>query len=119
MENILVKDVLPYMKIWTSIIIVFLFSVLFYLKKFKKHHPEIFQSDTTADNKRWLKQKAELRRQYHNMARLGLIASFVWIIGMMLICLHFAPLGRGWFLLVIALCAILWVLSLMQRKSKE
>ena len=116
MNEVLLKDVMLYIQIWTGAIIFFLFGMLYYFWRFKKQHPEVFQPDTTVEDKRWRQQKAELQRQYNNKVMLSLAVVFIWIIGMMLICNNFASTGRGWFLLVYALCAALWVMSLMRKK---
>ena len=119
MQEILLKDVLPYIQMWTGVIIAVLIMVIYYFWRFERQHPEIFQPDTTADDKQWLYQKAELRRQYHNKTMMSFVIVFVWMLGMVLICLGFSPTQSGWFMLFFIGLIILWVVSLMQHKSKK
>lgn len=119
MQDVLLKDVLPYIQMWTGVIIAILIMVIYYFWRFERRHPEIFQPDTTADDKQWLHRKAELRRRYHNKAMMAFVVVFIWMVGLTLIFLGFAPTNQGWFMLIFAVFLILWVLSLMQRESKK
>ena len=115
----MVQDVIPYIQVWTGVIIAILIMMLYHFRRFEKQHPEIFQPDITADDKQWLYQKAELRRRYHNKTMMAFAVVFIWMAGMVLICLGFAPTNQGWFMLIFAMFLILWVLSLMQRHPKK
>ncbi len=120
--EIMFADVRPYIMIWTYLIVAFLLVMLCYFWRFKKQHPEVFQPDTTADDKQWLHHKNELRRQYYNQSMLSISVVFVWMIGMVVICFGFdgsAITNQGWLLLCFAFVAILWVLSMMQQKIKK
>ena len=120
-KEVLLKDILPYIEVWTWTIILIMSVLVYQIWRFQKQHPEIFQSDTTAEDKRWLKEKAEMRRQYHNQAILSFSVVFVWMIGMVVICFFAGSVSttQGWFIVVFAVCAILWVLSLVQHKPKK
>ena len=120
--GIMFADVRPYIMIWTYVIIVFLLAMLCYFWRFKKQNPEVFQPDTTADEKQWLQHKNELRRQYYNKSMLSISVVFVWMIGIVIICFDFdysAISNQGWFLLGFAIIAILWVLSMTQQKKQK
>lgn len=69
--EIMFADVRPYIMIWTGFVIMFLLTMIVYFRHFQKQHPEIFQPDTTADDKQWLHHKNELRRQYYNKSILS------------------------------------------------
>ena len=118
-QDILVQDVIPYIQVWTGVIIAILIMMLYHFWRFEKQHPEIFQPDTTAERKQWRYQKAELRRQYHNRTMMSFVIVFVWMLGMMLICLGFSPTRSGWFMLVFVGLIILWIVSLMHRHPKK
>ena len=118
-QEVLLKDVLTYICVWTLAIACILLVLAYCLWQFGKKHPEIFQQDTAIRDKQKLLQKAELQRQYHNKSMLSISIIFVWIIGMILICFGFERSSlptQGWFLLVFSVCCILWVLSLIKRK---
>ena len=120
--EIMFADVRPYIMIWTYLIVAFLLAMLCYFWRFKKQHPEVFQPDTTADDKQWLHHKNELRRQYYNKSMLSVSVVFVWIIGIVVICFDFdysAISNQGWFLLGFAVIVILWVLSMTQQKKQK
>ena len=120
--EIMFADVRPYIMIWTGFVIMFLLTMIVYFRHFQKQHPEIFQPDTTADNKQRIAQKNELRRQYHNQSMLSISVVFVWIIGIVVICFDFdysAISNQGWFLLGFAVIVILWVLSMTQQKKQK
>ena len=120
--GIMFADVRPYIMIWTYVIVVFLLAMLCYFWRFKKQNPEVFQPDTTADEKQWLQHKNELRRQYYNKSMLSISVVFVWMIGIVIICFDFdysAISNQGWFLLGFAIIAILWVLSMTQQKKQK
>ena len=100
----------------------FLLTMIVYFRRFQKQHPEIFQPDTTADDKQWLHHKNELRRQYYNKSMLSISVVLVWMIGMVVICFGFdasAITNQGWFLLGFAVIVILWVLSMTQHKKQK
>lgn len=121
-QEVLLKDVLPYMWYWTFVIALILLIQAYRLWRFGKKHPEIFQPDTTAEDKRLLFQKAEWRRCYQNQSMLSLSIAFVWIIGIVIISIGFdnaSPHNQGWFLVGLSFFMILWVLSLIKRKPKE
>lgn len=120
--EIMFADVRPYIMIWTGFVIMFLLTMIVYFRHFQKQHPEVFQPDTTADDKQRIAQKNELRRQYHNQSMLSISVVFVWMIGVVVICFGFdgsAITNQGWFLLGFAVIVILWVLSMMQQKIKK
>ena len=120
--EIMFADVRPYIMIWTGFVIMFLLTMIVYFRHFQKQDPEIFQPDTTADNKQRIAQKNELRRQYHNQSMLSISVVFVWIIGIVVICFDFdysAISNQGWFLLGFAVIVILWVLSMTQQKKQK
>lgn len=120
--EIMFADVRPYIMIWTYLIVAFLLAMLCYFWRFKKQHPEVFQPDTTADDKQKIAQKNELRRQYYNKSILSVSVVFVWIIGIVIICFDFdysAISNQGWFLLGFAVIVILWVLSMTQQKKQK
>lgn len=122
MKELLVKDVLSYIQIWTGMVIIFLLGIITHLWRFKRRHPEISEPDTTADDKQWLHHKNELRRQYYNKSMLSVSVVFVWIIGIVIICFDFdysAISNQGWFLLGFAVIVILWVLSMTQQKKQK
>ena len=118
-QEILFKDVLPYIEIWTFAI-VFLISALTYsIWRIGKKHPEIFKPDTTAENKQTLLQREDLRRQYNNKCMLSVSFVFVWMIGIAAICLCFDKselTTQGWFILLFAAVAILWIWSITNKQ---
>lgn len=124
-HEVLLKDVLPYIWVWTLAIVAVLSVLAYRLWRFGKKYPEIFKPDTTAEDRQSRLQKAELRRQYNNQSIASLAFIFVWPVGMVVICFGSAgsTLGsaltiQGWFMIVFAICIILWVLSMVQRKPK-
>ena len=121
MEEVLFKDVLSYITGWTTFIILVMLWFTYRIWQFGKKHPEIFQPDTTAEDKQKLLQKAELRRQYHNKSILAVLTAFVWVIGIVVICLNFdrsAATGQSWFLLVFATLAVIWIILQIKGKKK-
>ena len=121
-QEVLLKDVLPYIWVWTLAIVCILSVLAYRLWRFGKKYPEIFKPDTTAEDKQLLIQKAELRRQYNNQSMISIAVIFVWTIGMVVICFGFAgsaPTIQGWGILVFAICIILWILSMIQRKPNS
>ena len=121
-QEILFKDILPYLQLWTGIVILILLISAYRIWRFGKQHPEIFQPDTTAESKDLRIRKAELRKLYNNKSMMSISVIFVWIIGVVLICYVFdfsAMDARGWFLLLFAVFAVLWVISSLQQKSKD
>ena len=121
-QEVLLKDVLPYIWVWTVMIAFILLALAYHLWRLGKKYPEIFNSDTTAENSLSKIQKAELQRQYNNKSMLSITIIFVWMIGIVAICCGFdssAMTKQGWFLLIFAICAILWILSLLQRKPRK
>ena len=119
MEELLVKDVLPYIQIWTGMVIVFLLWLSGNLWRFKRHHPEISEPDTTADDKRLLLQKAELRRQYNNKVMFSFVVVFLWAAGMILICTGARPTAYTWSVLVVIVLAMFLPLSGINRRPKK
>ena len=118
--EIMFADVRPYIMIWTGFVIMFLLTMIVYFRHFQKQHPEVFQPDTTADDKQWLHHKNELRRQYYNKSMLSVSVVFVWIIGIVIICFDYSAISnQGWFLLGFAVIVILWVLSMTQQKKQK
>lgn len=121
-HTVLVKDVLPYIWVWTVMIAFILLALVYHLWRFGKKYPEIFNSDTTAEDNQSKIQKTELRRQYGNKSMLSISIIFVWVIGIVAICCGFdssVMTRQGWFLLAFAACAILWILSSMRRKPRK
>lgn len=116
-QDILLKDVLPCIQIWTFFIASVLLLLLYWLLRFKKEHPDIFQPDTTADNHQTLRQKAELRRQYNNKSILAVSISLAWICGIALACNYFVPTIQNFFIFGFIVLVILWIFSLLQHKS--
>ncbi len=119
MKEILFKDVVPYMQIWSSIILVVLIVLTYQIWRFSKKYPQIFMRDTTADSKQHLQEKAELRRIYHNKTMSFFVFVFVWMLGMFAICYGFAPDNRSLYVSAIAFMFLLLVVSMMQRKPKK
>ena len=121
-QEVLLSNILPYIQVWTLTIISILLVLTYRIWRFGKQHHEIFQQNTAIRDKQKLLQKAELQRQYHNKSMLAISIIFVWIIGMVVICFGFEKSSlptQGWFLLVFAVCCILWVVSLIKRKPKS
>lgn len=120
-HEVLVRDVLPYIEIWTGFIIAILLLVTYHIWSLGKQHPEIFQPDTTAEDKQMRRQKAELRRQYNNQTIKALSLSFVWMIGMIIICFGFnsqSLTNQAWFILVVLSGGLLLMILLIHQKPK-
>ncbi|MBO6281957.1 MAG: hypothetical protein J6N49_05460 [Alphaproteobacteria bacterium] len=120
--EVLAKDVLPYIQVWTLAIIFVLLILTYHLWHFGKKYPEIFQEDTSAEDQKIRLRKAELRRRYNNKSMLSISVIFIWMIGMVGICFGFessALTAQGWGILALAVYAVLWVLSMLQRKPKK
>ena len=121
-QDVLLRDVFPYIEIWTLLIAAILAALAYHIGCFGKKYPEIFRPDTTAEDKRLLLQKEELRRQYNNKSMMSFSVIFVWMIGMFLICFGFngfASTMQGAFIFVFSVCILLWIVSLIQRKPKK
>lgn len=118
MKELLVKDVLPYIQIWTGMVIVFLLWLSGNLWRFKRRHPEISEPDTTADDKLWLSQKAELRRRYNNKVMFGFVVVFLWAAGMILIC-SARPTAYTWSVLAVIILALFLPLSGINRRPRK
>lgn len=118
MKELLVKDVLPYIQIWTGMVIIFLLGIITHLWRFKRRHPEVFEPDTTADDKLWLSQKAELRRQYNNKVMFGFVVVFLWAAGMILIC-SARPTAYTWSVLAVIILALFLPLSGINRRPRK
>ncbi|MBR1648016.1 MAG: hypothetical protein IJ689_00265 [Alphaproteobacteria bacterium] len=115
-QEVLLEDVLPYIQLWTLAVAAVLLVMSYRLWHFSKQHPEIFKADKTNDDKRASLEKADLRRRYNNESMLSLSVIFIWVIGMVLICFNFSsPTPQGWFLLVFAVCAVLWVCMALKK----
>ena len=122
MEQILFLDVLPYIGVWTFANAFVLALLTYYFWRFGKKHPEIFQPDRKGEDQRQLLQKESLRQEYHNKSLIALSIIFVWMIGLVTIFFVFDPSTisiQEWFVLVVAICAVLLILSNMQGKSKH
>ena len=117
MEALTMKDVIPYVVAWSGIIVILLLLVLVRIRQFEQQHPEMNLQKTKADRKQELR-KSELRRRYKNMVVYGFSLVFMWIIGLMLILTMFKLTQRDWFILIFALCGLLWTLSGF-KKSRE
>jgi len=118
-QDVLLKDVLPYIEVWTGIAIVVLLISAYKLWNFSRKHPEIFQADKTSDTPAQRSEKAELRRQYNNKLVLYLSFIFVWVIGMVAICFGFNSFQltfQEWSLLTLSVLIIIWILSMLKRK---
>lgn len=118
-QDILLKDVLPYIWAWTLTIAFVLLVLAYRLWCFGKQHPEIFQPDATSADKQMCRQKAELRRQYHNQSMISISFIFIWVIGMIAICFGFNGFQltfQGWFVVGFAVLIIIWMLSMIQCK---
>lgn len=121
-QEVLFKDVQLYIVGWTIFILFVLLVLTYRIQRFGKKHPEIFQPDNTREDKQKLLQKAEWRRQYHNQTMVAISTMFVWMIGIIVICLHFdssTATGRSYFLLVFTALAGVWILSQIKRKQKK
>lgn len=121
-QEVLLTDVLPYIWGWTLGIALIILMQAYRLWRFGKKYPEIFKQETTIKDKQLCSQKNELQRQYHNQSMISISVIFVWIIGMVLICFSFdgnALTNQGWFILILAICIILWILSMIKRKPKS
>lgn len=116
MKELTVQDVLPYMQIWTGVILGFLLFMLAYFWRFEKKHPEIFEPDKAADRK-WQYGKNELRRQYHNKVMLTFLAVFVWMAGIILIAGGFVLTRLSLAALIVVFLAM--VLPIMNMKRKR
>lgn len=120
--DVLLRDVLPYIWAWTLTIAFVLLILAYWLWRFGKQHPEIFQPYTTSADNQMRRQKAELQRQYNNKSMLSISVIFIWMIGMVVICFGFDGLQQtfqGWFIVVFAVLIIIWIVSMIQRKPKE
>ena len=120
-QNVMVEDVMPYIVAWSFLITLILGVITLRSWKFGQHHPEIFKPDTTAEDLLERQQKAELRRQYNNQSMLFFSLVFIWVIGTVAISLRFlnsATTTMGWKVIAISGLAIVWILSMVQRKSK-
>ena len=125
-HEVLLKDALPYIEVWTVVWTVAIIAILLILAchiwRFGKKHPEIFQKDADTDEKNAASQKAELRRQYHNKTMISMSVAFIWAIGMLVICYAFdgsTLKNQAWFLLIIIVASVLWVLSMIKRKPQK
>ena len=119
---VLVKDVLPYIEVWTIAIIAILSALACHIWRFGKKHPEIFLPDADTDKKDVAAQKEELCRQYHNKTMISMLIAFIWAIGMLVICYAFdgsTSKNQGWFMLIILAVIVLWVLSMIKRKPQK
>jgi hypothetical protein len=120
-QNVMVENVMPYIVAWSFLITLILGVITLRSWKFGRQHPEIFKPDTTAEDLRERQQKAELRRQYNNQSMLFFSLVFIWVIGTVAISLRFlnsATTTMGWKVIAISGLAIVWILSMVQRKSK-
>lgn len=121
-QEVLLKDVLPYIWVWTVAIACILSVFAYRIWRFGKKYPEIFKPDTTSEDKQLRIQKAELRRQYNNKSMVSISIIFVWMIGIVVICLRIeskAPTSQGWFILSLAVLGILLILTSFIRKPKK
>ena len=99
MKELLVKDVLPYIQIWTGMVIVFLLWLSGNLWRFKRRHPEISEPDTTE-------------------VMFGFIVVFLWAAGMILIC-SARPTAYTWSVLAVIILALFLPLSGINRRPRK
>ena len=114
-QEVLFKDVVPYLQLWSGSIVFVLLVMLYYLSRFRAQHPEIFQPDRLGGTKRYLSQKNELRRWYYNTSVLSIALMFVWAIGVMVICYGFSRERLFLFMIIFLVIIILWVASFVKR----
>lgn len=113
------ESLLPYIRIWTIVIIIYLVAFGYYLWRFKKQNPEIFEPDTTADNPQWLCRKKELQQRFFNKVMVPFVMTFVWMAGIIIIVS--APLRTrqtGMILSVVSVLILFALINIM-RKPKE
>ena len=118
-QEVLFRDVLPYIEAWTLVIAIVMLVFIYNIWRFGRKHPEIFKKDDKSENLQVLDHRAELRRQYHNKSVWAMLLTSVWMLGMMAIFLWFdssSPNVQSWFLQVFALVFIVWFLLQIQRK---
>ena len=121
-QDLLLREVLPFIGIWTLLIVVILVILIYHIWCFGKKYPEIFIPDTTTGSKCLLRQKAALRRRYNSKIMLYFSVIFIWMIGIVAICFGWNNSGHsliGWFVLCISVCTILCLLSFIQRGRKK
>ena len=84
-QEVLVRDILPYMGIWTAVMVL-VWSILWYhARRFEKKHPEIFELNSKDEEKNRQIEKKEWQRQYSNKTLLLSYIIMIWAIGMVAI----------------------------------
>jgi len=78
-QDLLVRDILPYIEMWTGVIMIVIMIFIYHIWKTGKKHPEMFQPDLNSDTLKQRQQKNEFRRQCNNKSMLALSMLFVWV----------------------------------------
>jgi len=113
----LVKDVLPYIEVWTAVMIFVWMAWFYHTRRFIKKHPEIYEADTKKANKKKLMEREELQRQYDNKA---LLLPAIWLIWTAGVAAVVVPRKQVWCLLAISLVlfSVLLIVG-WKRKPKK
>lgn len=119
METIFLKDVLPAIQLWTLAVIACLSLLWCYMWKFKKKNPEIFEPDTTAENKQMRQRKNDLRGKYYKMIVFSFAIMFLWIAGVVVILSPYMQARQSGMVLGVVLFIAFCVLADVWRKPKD
>ena len=118
MEQFVILNEMKIAFIWTIMVLVALLMTNYQMWRLGKKHPEIFQPDTTADDKRWLVQKAELRRQYYNRFILSFMIMMIWSIALIIFMSWLDQAERYLYMYVVPFtCLLLMAFFKYNRKN--